>query len=110
MYLNKSAGDSGDYEISDIGIGNDKSSSILGGGETPRLRKVHSPFVDLPNTIGGNFLFQSRKRDLETEQVKAKRRQQESTAKEQQRMKQHSAIQSIEEISQVFTSAVKEGP
>ena len=53
--------------------------------------------MDLPNTIGDNFLFQSRKHDLETEQVKAKRRQQES-------------IQRIEEISQVFTSAVKEGP
>ena len=52
------------------------------------------------------IIFKSRKRDLETEQVKAKRRQQESTAKEQ-RMKQHSAIQSIGEISQIFTSAVK---
>ena len=29
MYLNKSAGDSGDYEINDIGIGIDKSSCIV---------------------------------------------------------------------------------
>ena len=51
-----------------------------------------------------------RRRDLETEQAKAKQRQQESIAKEQQRMKQHSAIQSIEEIPQFFSSALKEGP
>ena len=56
------------------------------------------------------FCFKSRKHDLETEQAKEKWRQQGSTAKQQQRIKEHSAIQSIEEISQVFTSAVKEGP
>ena len=36
-------------------------------------------------------------RELESEQVKAKQRQQESTAKKQQRAKQHLAIQSIKE-------------
>ena len=29
VYFNKPAGDSGDYEINDVGIGNDKSSAIL---------------------------------------------------------------------------------
>ena len=55
-------------------------------------------------------MSKKRKRDLEIEEARKKRRQQESTAKKQPRIKQHVAIQSIEEISQLFISAVKDGP
>jgi DNA replication protein DnaC len=51
-----------------------------------------------------------RKRDSETEEATKKRKMQDSTATQQQRIKQQSAVQSIQEVSQVFISAVKEGP
>ena len=54
------------------------------------------------------FVF--RKRELETEEASEKRRELESTVKKQRRNRQNSSAQSIEEISQLFMSATKEGP
>ena len=42
--------------------------------------------------------------------VKRKLKQQDSSAKRERRIKQHSAVRSVEEVSKVFLSAVKEGP
>ena len=56
------------------------------------------------------ILFNVRKRDSEREEAAKKRKKQDSTATQQRRIKQQSAVRSIEEISSVFISAVKEGP
>ena len=57
-----------------------------------------------------DFLFKFRKRNSGTEEIKRKLKQQDSSAKREQRIKQHSAVRSVEEVSKVFLSAVKEGP
>ena len=47
---------------------------------------------------------------METEEAGEKCKKQESAAKRQQRIRQNSIAQSIEEVSQVFMSATMEGP